>query len=306
MVQKSIKGKDRKMKVEIEKHSGFCFGVERAIKMAEEALDAGEEIFSLGHIVHNEAEVERLERLGLVTINHDEFRKLRNKKVLIRAHGEPPETYDTARDNNIELIEATCPIVKSIQKTIKDDYNNNGEQVQNLLFGKEEHAEVIGLVGQTGGKSILLSGLENIEKVDFNRPAAIFSQTTRSRERYAQLVKALKKEYKKAGHDPDFMLQVNNTICAQVANREPRLKKFCSKYDIIIFVSGKNSSNGKMLYKVCSDVNSDSHFISDESEIDYSWFKGVSSVGVCGATSTPKWLIRKVAEKIKMADGKRI
>ncbi len=305
MVQKNIKGKDRKMKVEIEQHSGFCFGVERAIRMAEEALDAGEEIFSLGHIVHNEAEVKRLERLGLVTINHDEFNKLRNKKVLIRAHGEPPETYDIARDNNIELIEATCPIVRSIQKRIKDDYNYYGEKVQNLLFGKEEHAEVIGLLGQTGDKSILLSGLKDIKKVDFKRPAAIFSQTTKSRERYAELVKALQNEYRKAGQDPDLMLKVNNTICSQVANREPRLKKFCSKFDIIIFVSGKSSSNGKMLYQVCRDVNSDSYFISDESEIDYSWFKGVRSVGVCGATSTPKWLISKVAEKIKMTDGKR-
>lgn len=294
------------MKVEIEQHSGFCFGVERAIKMAEEALDAGEDIFSLGHIVHNEAEVERLERRGLTCINHDEFRKLRNKKVLIRAHGEPPGTYETARNNNIELIEATCPIVRRIQKKIKDDYSNYGKHVQNLLFGKEDHAEVIGLLGQTGGKSVLLSGLKDIKKVDFNRPAAIFSQTTRSRERYAELVKALQEEYKKAGHDPDLMLEVNNTICGQVANREPHLRKFCSKYDIIIFVSGKSSSNGKMLYQTCRDINSGAHFISDETEIDYSWFEGVGSVGVCGATSTPKWLIRKVADKIRMADDKRI
>ncbi|MFP4487751.1 MAG: 4-hydroxy-3-methylbut-2-enyl diphosphate reductase [Bacteroidales bacterium] len=300
MVQEDIKGKDRKMKVEIEQHSGFCFGVERAIKMAEEALDAGEEIFSLGHIVHNEAEVERLERRGLITIDRDEFRKLRNKKVLIRAHGEPPETYDIAADNNIELIEATCPIVRRIQKMIKDVRINYSEQHQTLLFGKKKHAEVIGLLGQTGGESILLSGLEDIEMVDFNRPAVIFSQTTKSRERYAELIKALKKEYKMAGHDPDLMLQVNNTICGQVANREPRLKKFCAEYDIIIFVSGKSSSNGKMLYQVCKGVNPDSYFISDDSEIDYSWLEGVSSVGVSGATSTPGWLIRKVADKIKM------
>lgn len=294
------------MKVEMEKHAGFCFGVERAIKMAEEALEAGEQVFSLGHIVHNEAEVKRLERLGLATIGEDEFRKLQNKKVLIRAHGEPPETYDTARKNNIELVEATCPIVRRIQKMIKDVNINYGEQFQTLLFGKKNHAEVIGLLGQTGGKSTLLSDLEDIKKVDFNRPAVIFSQTTKSRERYAELVKALKEEYKMAGHDPDLMLQVNNTICGQVANREPHLKKFCAEYDIIIFVSGKRSSNGRMLYQVCKGVNPVVYFISDDSEIDYSWFEGVSSVGVSGATSTPGWLIRKVADKIKMTGDKRI
>lgn len=292
------------MKVEIEQYSGFCFGVERAIQIAERALEAGDEIFSLGHIVHNEAEVERLERLGLKTIKQDEFRKLSNKKVLIRAHGEPPETYDIARKQNIELIEATCPIVMSIQKKIKNDFLNKKKGVQILLFGKKEHAEVKGLLGQTDGNAILLSKLEDVEKVDFKRPGVIFSQTTKSRERYAGLVEALKTEYRKAGHNPEIMLKVNNTICGQLANREPRLKEFCARHDIIIFVSGKSSSNGKTLYRVCHDINTRSYFISDESEIDFSWFSDANSVGICGATSTPRWLIRKVAGIIRTADGK--
>lgn len=288
------------MRVEIEQYSGFCFGVENAIKLTEEALLSGEEIYSLGHIVHNEAEVKRLEKLGLKTINHEQFRKLHNARVVIRAHGEPPETYDIARRNNIEIIEATCPIVKRIQQKIRRHYEEMGGSMQNIIFGKKEHAEVVGLLGQTEGNSILVSDLEDIGEIDYNRPAEIFSQTTKSREKYAEIINAIRKAYEKAGHEPGMMLEVNNTICGQVANREPVLEKFCGRHEVIIFVSGKSSSNGKMLFNVCSKINQQAYFISDTSEIKDSWFDGVSSVGVCGATSTPKWLIKKVAERIEM------
>lgn len=291
------------MKVEIEENSGFCFGVEHAIRLTEEALKAGEDIYCLGHIVHNEAEVKRLEELGMKTINHDEFRKLKNSKVVIRAHGEPPETYKIARENNIEIIEATCPIVKRIQNKVREHYENAGKNVQNLIYGKSEHAEVIGLLGQTEGHSILLEEPEDIDQIDFTRPAEIFSQTTRSREKYAEMVKAIRKRYEEKGYEPSKMLRVNNTICNQVANREPELKKFCSEHDVIVFVSGKSSSNGKMLYEVCSGVNKNAHFISDPDEIKYSWFEKANTVGVCGATSTPRWLIKKIAERIKSIDA---
>ncbi|MEE4213494.1 MAG: 4-hydroxy-3-methylbut-2-enyl diphosphate reductase [Bacteroidales bacterium] len=288
------------MRVEIEQYSGFCFGVENAIKLTEQALLSGEEIYSLGHIVHNEAEVKRLEKLGLKTINHEQFSKLRNAKVVIRAHGEPPGTYAIARKNNIEIIEATCPIVKRIQQKIRRHYEETGGKVQNIIFGKKEHAEVIGLLGQTGGNSILVSDLEDIAKIDYSRPAEIFSQTTRSREKYAEIISEIRKAYENAGHEPARMLEVNNTICGQVANREPVLEKFCASHEVIVFVSGKSSSNGRMLFDVCSRINSETYFISDTSEIKDEWFDGVSSVGVCGATSTPKWLIKKVAERIEM------
>jgi 4-hydroxy-3-methylbut-2-enyl diphosphate reductase len=219
---------------------------------------------------------------------------------VIRAHGEPPGTYDIARRNNIEIIEATCPIVKRIQKKIRSHYEEMGGSVQNIIFGKKEHAEVVGLLGQTGGNSILVSDLKDIEKIDYNRPAEIFSQTTKSREKYAEIINGIRKAYEKAGHEPGMMFEINNTICGQVANREPVLKKFCSSHEVIVFVSGKRSSNGKMLFDVCSRINSEAYFISDTSEIKDSWFDGVSSVGVCGATSTPKWLIKKVAERIEM------
>ncbi len=294
------------MTIDIEPQSGFCFGVENAIRLTEKALKSGEKIYCLGHIVHNEAEVKRLEGLGLTTINHDQFRNLRNRKVVIRAHGEPPETYRIAEQNNIEVIEATCPIVKSIQKRIADNYRKTGNKVQNLIFGKKEHAEVVGLLGQTEGNSILISNLGDINKIDFNLPSEIFSQTTKSRDKYAEVVENIRLGYDKAGQDGEKMLKVHDTICGQVANREPRLRDFCGKHDIIIFVSGKSSSNGKMLYNVCKSRNSNSYFVSNASELSPEWFGKTDAVGVCGATSTPRWLIREVAEMIEEFSKKNI
>ncbi len=294
------------MKVDIEKNSGFCFGVEHAIRLTEEALKSGDEIYCLGHIVHNEAEVKRLEDMGLKTIDRNEFRKLKNCKVVIRAHGEPPETYRIARENDIKIIEATCPIVSRIQEKVRDHYENTGNNVQSLIYGKKEHAEVVGLLGQTEGHSILISDLTDIDQIDFSKPAEIFSQTTRSREKYSELIREIRKRYEKEGYEPGKMLTVNNTICGQVANREPQLRNFSRQHDVIIFVSGKSSSNGRMLYEVCSKINPRAYFVSDADEIDETWFEKVTTVGVCGATSTPKWLINKVAEKINMIPGKNV
>jgi 4-hydroxy-3-methylbut-2-en-1-yl diphosphate reductase len=284
------------MVVEIDKQSGFCFGVENAVRIAEEALVKGERVFSLGQIVHNDKEVERLSGLGLVSISHDEFLRLRNCKVLIRAHGEPPETYITARENNITIIEATCPIVKHLQSKIKETWENIKEgNGQVVIFGKQGHAEVVGLQGQINNEAILVSGVDDIHKIDISKPVYLFAQTTMSVKNFETFTKALRREMDISGiADIEKKLIIKKTICSQVSNREPHLKSFAKKHDIIIFVSGIESSNGKMLYNVCRSVNEDTHFVSSPDEINISWFSGKKSVGICGATSTPKWLIENI------------
>ena len=283
------------MKIEIEQKSGFCFGVENAISMAEKSLQAGEKIYCLGHIVHNELEVERLESLGLTTIDHKEFGRLKDCKVLIRAHGEPPETYQVADKNNIEIIEATCPIVKRLQQRVKKVSDRAIEDNSQLvLYGKKGHAEVKGLLGQASNNAILVNSPEDITMIDFNRPVTIFSQTTRSKDNYHRIISSIREKFHKNGHKPDEMVKVNDSICSQVANREPQLVEFAKKHDLIIFVSGRESSNGRMLFNVCKSVNESSFFISGVTEIDPVWLKGRTSTGICGATSTPKWLINDV------------
>ena len=284
------------MVVEIDKRSGFCFGVRNAVEIAEKALLKGEKVFSLGPIVHNDKEVERLSSLGLVTIDQSEFSKLKNCKVLIRAHGEPPETYITANLNNITIIEATCPIVKRLQSKIKETLvkarESNGQVV---IFGKQGHAEVVGLMGQTDNEGILVTGPDDLQKIDLFRPIYLFSQTTMSVKDYIGFADQIYSKMIKNGiADPDKMLFINNTICGQVSDREPHLKAFARKHDIVIFVSGRESSNGKILYSVCKSVNPDTHFVSSPEDIDQSWFYGKKSVGICGATSTPKWLIDNI------------
>lgn len=287
------------MKAEIDSRSGFCFGVQNAVEIAEAALKKGEKVYSLGPIVHNDMEVERLSDLGLISINHEEFRKLKNCKVLIRAHGEPPDTYRTAETNNITIIEATCPIVKKLQSRINETWQKTRNKTgQLVIFGKAGHAEVIGLMGQTGNEGILVSGKDDIRKIDFARPVWLFAQTTMSRKAYNDLADLIRSNMIERGVDPQKNLVVNNTICRQVSDREPALKLFAGKHDIIVFVSGKESSNGKILFNICKSINSDSYFISSPSEIELSWFKGKKSAGICGATSTPKWLIEKVYEVI--------
>lgn len=288
------------MVIEVDKHSGFCFGVQNAVEIAEKALNAGEEVFSLGPIVHNDKEVERLRGMGLKSINHEEFKNLRNCKVLIRAHGEPPETYQTASENNITIIEATCPIVKRLQSKIKETWQNSKEAGgQIVIFGKPGHAEVVGLLGQTNNEGILVSKPEDFNKIDVTKPVYVFSQTTMSISDYREFTGILRSRIEEMGiHDHTAILKVNNTICGQVSNREPHLKAFAQKHDVIIFVSGKESSNGKMLYSVCKNVNPETYFVSSPGEIDKSWFKGRNSTGICGATSTPKWLIENIRDYI--------
>ncbi len=288
------------MVAEIDKRSGFCFGVQNAVEVAEKALLRGEKVFSLGPIVHNDKEVERLSALGLVSIDLEQFNKLKNCKVLIRAHGEPPETYLTAEKNNITIVEATCPIVKKLQSSIKDTWLKTREiNGQIVIFGKSGHAEVVGLLGQTENEGILVSGPDDLVKIDIKKPISLFAQTTMSVSEYNNFVELLRSEMKRKGiSDPDKLLHVHNTICGQVSNREPHLKTFARKHDVVIFVSGRESSNGKMLYSVCKSINSDTHFVSSPDEIDRSWFTGKKSAGICGATSTPKWLIEKVYDII--------
>jgi 4-hydroxy-3-methylbut-2-enyl diphosphate reductase len=288
------------MTVEIDSQSGFCFGVENAVNIAEKALLKGEKVFSLGPIVHNDKEVERLSTLGLTYIDHEMFRTLINCKVLIRAHGEPPETYQIAERNNITIIEATCPIVKRLQSKIKETCRKTKEgNGQVVIFGKSGHAEVVGLLGQTNNEGILVSGPDDLWKIDINKPVYLFAQTTMSVRDYNNFTDILSLKMKENGISKtgkNFV--INNTICGQVSNREPHLKTFALKHDTIIFVSGRESSNGKMLYSVCRDVNPDTHFVSSPKEIDISWFIGKNSVGICGATSTPKWLIENIRDII--------
>lgn len=288
------------MVVEIDKRSGFCFGVQNAVEIAEKALRNGEKVYSLGPIVHNDKEMERLYFLGLTTISHEQFRKMENCNVLIRAHGEPPETYLTAEKNNIRIIEATCPIVRKLQSRIKDTLDNlKKDNGQVVIFGKPGHAEVIGLLGQTDNEGILIAGPEDIKKIDPSRPVALYSQTTMDINDYNHIKELIYSMIKNHGVlDPDKSFLINNTVCGQVSNRESHLKYFAKKHDTIIFVSGKESSNGKMLFSVCKSVNPDTYFVSSPEEVDNSWFTGKRSVGICGATSTPKWLIETIRDHI--------
>jgi 4-hydroxy-3-methylbut-2-enyl diphosphate reductase len=289
------------MVVETDEQSGFCFGVENAVKIAEEALSLGEKVYSLGPIVHNDMEMERLANLGLTSITHEEFRMLSNCKVLIRAHGEPPETYRTAEKNNITIIEATCPIVKKLQSRIRETHTTSSNcKGQIVIFGKPGHAEVVGLLGQADGEGILVSGPDDLKKIDMTKPVCLFAQTTMSVKEYNEIANNIRFQMLKSGAcDPEKLLKVHNTICGQVSNREPHLRKFAKEHDVIIFVSGRESSNGKMLFSVCKSVNHDTHFVSSSDEIDIKWFEGKRTAGVCGATSTPKWLIEKIGDMIR-------
>jgi 4-hydroxy-3-methylbut-2-enyl diphosphate reductase len=290
------------MKISIDPHSGFCFGVVYAIQMAEEELDQSGTLYCLGDIVHNNVEVERLKAKGLRIIDRDALRDLHDCKVLIRAHGEPPETYQIAMRNNLELIDASCPVVLKLQNRVRSSYEevvaNNGQIV---IYGEVGHAEVNGLVGQTGGQALIVRNEEDLDKIDYSRPIYFFSQTTKSSKGFERIKSLIEERSRKAQEDEirDEYLSTNDTICRQVSNREPHLHKFATQFDIILFVSGKKSSNGKALFEVCRSVNPRTHFISDVEDIDFSWFDGVGSVGICGATSTPMWLMQKVASHLE-------
>jgi len=282
------------MKVEIDKRSGFCFGVINAIKKAEGEVKDSKQLYCLGDIVHNGMEVTRLERMGLKSISKEEYFTLKDCKVLIRAHGEPPETYQYASDNNIELIDATCPVVLTLQEKINRSYKRNKDQAgQLVIFGKEGHAEVIGLNGQTNYNAIIVESIDDVDKIDMSRPVMLYSQTTKRIEDFNEIADLVMKKIQ-----PGVPVEIKDTICRQVSNRVPNLKKFAAKYDLILFVAGQKSSNGKYLFSICNEVNPESYRISSTADIKKEWFDGVESVGICGATSTPNWLMDEVADWI--------
>ncbi len=286
--------------VEIDERSGFCFGVTTAIDKAEEELASGGTLYCLGDIVHNNREVDRLKAMGLVTIGHGEFNRLHNAKMLLRAHGEPPETYELAKRNGIDIIDATCPVVLRLQKRIEQEFLQAGEEEKQIvIFGKNGHAEVLGLVGQTAGRAIVIENLEEAAKLDFNKSIRLYSQTTKSLEEFRQIV-----EYIRAHISPQATFEYYDTICRQVANRIPHIRKFAAAHDLIFFVSGKKSSNGKILFGECRSVNPNSHLIDSVEEIDRRLLTGASSIGICGATSTPKWLMEEICQAIKELCGK--
>ena len=280
------------LQIEIDSGSGFCFGVTTAIRKAEEELAAGNALYCLGDIVHNGMECERLRRMGLVTINHEDLRRLHDVKVLLRAHGEPPETYALARENNIDIIDATCPVVLQLQRRIKKQYGANPE-AQVVIFGKNGHAEVLGLVGQTQSKAIVIEKYEDVMRLDFARDIYLYSQTTKSLNEFHRII-----DYIQSHISPTATFRSFDTICRQVANRMPNISRFAALHDLILFVCGRKSSNGKVLFNECMRVNPNSHLIEGPDEIEPSWLENVETVGICGATSTPKWLMEQCRDAI--------
>jgi len=280
------------LQIEIDSGSGFCFGVTTAIQKAEEELASGGKLYCLGDIVHNGMEVERLHEAGLVTINHEQLKELYGVKVLLRAHGEPPETYATAERNHIEIIDATCPVVLALQRRIKNQYANHPD-AQVVIFGKNGHAEVLGLVGQTQSKAIVIEKFEDVKRLDFHRDIFLYSQTTKSLDEFHRIIEYIQSHISEGAQFKSF-----DTICRQVANRMPNIASFAARHDVILFVSGRKSSNGKVLFNECKSVNANSYQIERAEEIDLSCFEGVHTVGICGATSTPKWLMEKCRDYI--------
>jgi 4-hydroxy-3-methylbut-2-enyl diphosphate reductase len=282
------------MQVEIDKDSGFCFGVVTAITKAEEELSKTGSLYCLGDIVHNSDEVQRLSDKGLKIITHAEMAELHNVKVLLRAHGEPPSTYAMAKANDIEIIDATCPVVLRLQQRIKQSFNADvAERPQIVIYGKKGHAEVNGLVGQTAGEAIVIENITELDRVDFTRPIALYSQTTKSLTGFQAVIHEIEKRMK-----PGVKFESFDTICRQVANRVEKIRRFAGSHDVILFVAGKKSSNGKVLYANCLEINANTHLISNAAELDESWLTNVKSIGICGATSTPRWLMEEVKQKI--------
>ncbi|MBQ9637744.1 MAG: 4-hydroxy-3-methylbut-2-enyl diphosphate reductase [Prevotella sp.] len=281
------------VQIEIDSGSGFCFGVTTAIKKAEEELSRGvPTLYCLGDIVHNGMEVDRLSRQGLVTINHERLAQLHNVKVLLRAHGEPPSTYETARQNNITLIDATCPVVLQLQRRIKRQYEAS-PQAQIVIFGKNGHAEVLGLVGQTDGHAIVVENLGDVKQLDFTRDIFLYSQTTKNLDEFHEIIGFIQTHIA-----PTATFRSFDTICRQVANRMPAIAAFAERHDLILFVSGRKSSNGRVLFHECLQRNPRSYHIESPAEIDMDWLSGVKTIGICGATSTPKWLMEQCRDSI--------
>lgn len=288
------------MKIEIDTGSGFCFGVTRAIGKAEEVLgNSTQPLYCLGDIVHNSMECDRLGRMGLKTIDHEQYDHLRDATVLLRAHGEPPETYHRAQENHIEIIDATCPVVLHLQERIKREYDSDPDhRKQIVIFGKPGHAEVLGLVGQTEGTAIVIERLEDVTCLDFCRDIYLYSQTTKPLDEFRRIV-----EYIEAHISPEAQFKYYDTICRQVANRMPHIRDFAAKHDVVLFVCGRKSSNGRALFSECQRVNAQSYMIDAASEIDSRWLSNCESIGICGATSTPKWLMEECKVRVEQLLG---
>lgn len=295
------------MIVTIDENSGFCFGVTTAIETAERELQKGT-LFCLGDIVHNGQEVDRLDKLGLETIDYDDLRTLRNVRVLLRAHGEPPSTYRIAKQNNIEIIDASCPVVLNLQKRIREKYQaihgkNTGAQI--VIFGKKGHAEVIGLEGQTNNTAIVIESISQLHQLDFTRPIYLFSQTTKSVEEFQQIVAEIKQR-KIENDTSEVVFEYHDTICRNVASRVKRLQDFARGNDVVIFVGGQKSSNAKVLFQNCMEVNSCTVFVSSEADLTPEILQqchAAEKVGICGATSTPKWLMERIKQHIEHNNG---
>ena len=285
--------------IDIDKKSGFCFGVVNAISKAEEELAKGEVLYCLGDIVHNSQEVHRLQEMGLVTIDYEQFQQLHDAKVMFRAHGEPPSTYETARKNNITLIDASCPVVLKLQSRIKTAYEKKKDTDQILIYGKKGHAEVVGLIGQTKETAIIIENEDDLSKVDFSRNVRLFSQTTKPLDGFNHLVKTISEKI-----SSEAKFEYSDTICRQVANRMPNIANFAMKNDVVIFVSDKKSSNGKVLYEQSKNINPNTYLISNPDEIDSLELDLTKEIGICGATSTPRWLMEAVADKIRQKEIK--
>ena len=285
---------DNSITIEIDEGSGFCFGVVTAIDKAEAALKQDAELYCLGDIVHNSDEVKRLADKGMTTITHDDLNRLHNVRVLLRAHGEPPSTYATARTNDISIIDATCPVVLKLQQRIKESHAEGasiGRQI--VIYGKPGHAEVNGLVGQTDGHAIVVQGIDDLDKIDYSRDVDLYSQTTMSLSGFKEMISEIERRMQ-----PGATFRSFDTICRQVANRVDSLRRFAADHDLVLFVSGKKSSNGKFLYTECHAVNTSTRLISDENDIDPAWLTDVRRIGICGATSTPRWLMERVREHV--------
>ncbi len=279
--------------IQVDQNAGFCFGVEKAIQKAEEYLKENGTLYCLGEMVHNEAEVERLEQLGLITINLDTYKNLKDTTVLLRAHGEPPETYEIAKKNNLTIIDATCPLVINLQKKVKKSAET-GDDI--FIYGKKTHPEVIGLAGQNPQNTRVIENEDDLEKIELLKSAHLFSQTTKSLDKYLKIKEKLEE---KISNDPSKKINFNNSICKQVHNRNDNLKIFCEQHDIIIFVGGTKSSNARVLFNICKSANENSYFISSTDDIKKEWLIKNNSIGISGATSTPSWLLEDVKQYLK-------
>lgn len=288
------------MNVTIDKSAGFCWGVVRTIDIAEEEMRDAAALYSLGPVIHNPVEIERLRQKGLETVTHRDFERLRGQKVLIRAHGEPPATYALAREHGVTIIDATCPVVTKVQERIRKFYDQ-GYQI--VVFGKKDHAEVIGLVGHTNNEAVVVKSPEDISRVDLSRKTVLFSQTTMDKATFYEIARILREKITEfvvgTFEESAIDFHAKDTICGQVSGRDKKLREFAAQNDVMVFVAGRNSSNGKVLYDICREANARTHFIEEESELEDAWFRGASSVGISGATSTPQWLMERVKRAIE-------